>query len=82
MLSLDTGFIYLIFDGVCGVVGFLTLASFVLLMGVFFVLVGFSYLMVYNCDLIVVRLLLRLVFAKTMFSLSFSTIIEISFSTS
>jgi len=73
LLSLDTGLIYLILDGVCGVVGFFMLASFVLLIGVFFVFEDFSYLIVYNWDLEVVRLLLMLVLGIIVLSLSFTT---------
>ena len=49
------------------------LASFVLLTGVFFVFEGFSYLIVYNWDLEVVRLLLMLVLGIIVLSLSFTT---------
>jgi hypothetical protein len=70
---LDTGLIYLILDGVWDVVGFFMLASFVLLTGVFLVFEGFSYLIVYNWDLEVVRLLLMLVLGIIVLSLSFTT---------
>ena len=48
------------------------LASFVLLTGVFLVFEGFSYLIVYNWDLEVVRLLLMLVLGIIVLSLSFT----------